>query len=127
MNSQKLDNIEALTSKIAFEIVSKIQESKDKTKLKNLIDKSLGILSNNGIYAYYVFIISQKEEAIQIFLDELEEIFNIAKPNDKEYSHQNREEYFQLLSENLHKLLFIKQLLEKTLIYARYHAKALGD
>ena len=35
--------------------------------------------------------------------------------------------YFQEISRELSNLLFLKQLLEKTLIYARYHAKALED
>jgi len=36
-------------------------------------------------------------------------------------------EYFINISQDLHKLLFLKQLLEKILIYARYHAKSLSD
>ncbi|RUM58726.1 MAG: hypothetical protein DSY53_04275 [Persephonella sp.] len=117
-------NIEALTSDIAYRIVDKINKQSDKTKLRNLIDKSLGVLANNGVYAYYVYIISQKSnEATTLFLDEMKDIFNIIG----NYDTSNRENYFQHISQDLHKLLFLKQLLEKTLIYARYHAKALGD
>jgi len=119
-----MDNIEILTSKKAHEIVNKINQSSDKTKLKNLIDKALGVLSNNGVYAYYVYIISQKsKEATELFLDNLKEIFDVIES----YDPSAKENYFQKISEDLYKLLFLKQLLEKTLIYARYHAKALGD
>ncbi len=122
-----MDNIETLTSKKAYEIVNKINQSSDKTnktKLKNLIDKALGVLSNNGVYAYYVYIVSQKsKEATELFLDSLKDIFDILE----DYDPSNKESYFQNISKDLHKLLFLKQLLEKTLIYARYHAKALGD
>ncbi len=125
MGSQAIENnIEALTSRIAYEIVSEISKSENKTKLKNLIDKSLGVLANNGVYAYYVYIISQKSnDATSLFLDTLKDIFDVVES----YDSSNRENYFQVISQDLHKLLFLKQLLEKTLIYARYHAKALGD
>ena len=36
-------------------------------------------------------------------------------------------EIFKELSKDINDLLFFKEILEKTLIYARYHAKALGD
>ena len=126
-NSQNI-NIEALTSELSHKIVDEISKlsssDKTKTKLKNLIDKSLGVLANNGVYAYYVYIISQKsDKATELFLDDLKDIFNIIG----NYNPSNRETYFQTIAQDLHKLLFLKQLLEKTLVYARYHAKALGD
>lgn len=34
---------------------------------------------------------------------------------------------FKKLSKDINDILFFKEILEKTLIYARYHAKALGD
>ena len=43
------------------------------------------------------------------------------------YQRLDGEEFFQKLSRNLHDLLFFKDLLEKALIYARYHLKTLGD
>ena len=120
-----MNNIEALTSRKAYEIVNKINQFSDKSKLnklKNLIDKALGVLSSNGVYAYYVYILSQKpEEATNLFLDDLKDIFNIIET----YNPSNRENYFQNIAQDIHKLLFLKQLLEKTLIYARYHAKAM--
>ncbi len=116
-----MNNIEALTIRKAYEIVDGINRSSDKSKLKNLIDKALGVLSSNGVYAYYVYILSQKsKEAENLFLDDLKDIFNIIET----YNPSNRENYFQNISRDIHKLLFLKQLLEKTLIYARYHAKA---
>ena len=35
--------------------------------------------------------------------------------------------FFHNLSEDLPNLLFFREILEKILIYARYHAKAMGD
>src|SRR5690606_27707362 len=40
----------------------------------------------------------------------------------------NYELFFRNLSNDLHKLLFFRDILERALIYARYHAKAtIGD
>ena len=128
-NQQTNNNIEAIISRISFNIVKEIKESSNKKKYKNLIDKALGVLVNNGVDAYSVYIISQKDRDVEkIFLDTLQDIFELIKINEEYKSNNkknNREEYFQKISEDLHKLLFLKQLLEKTLIYARYHAKAL--
>jgi len=124
-NNKKVQNIDALISEISYKLIEKILDSENKTKLKNLIDKSLGVLSNNGVYAYYVYIISQKsKEAEEIFLDIFEDIFKMINSN---FDKRKKQEYFQQISEDIYKLLFLKQLLEKTLIYARYHAKAMGD
>ncbi|WP_028949860.1 type III-B CRISPR module-associated protein Cmr5 [Sulfurihydrogenibium subterraneum] len=121
-------NIESLIAKVSYELVSEIQNSQNKKKLKNLIDKALGVLNNNGVYAYYVYIISQNgkdnKEPEKIFLNKLKDLFKIL---DISFDENNKQQYFQNISNDLHKLLFLKQLLEKTLIYARYHAKALGD
>jgi hypothetical protein len=118
-------NLETIISKLSFEIVEEIKKSSEKKKLLNLIDKSLGVLANNGVYAYYVYIISQKSQETEgIFIDKLEDIF---KKVEDSFSKDNKQEYFEKVSEDIHKLLFLKQLLEKTLIYARYHAKAMGD
>ena len=126
-----MKNLDAIINEVGFEIVKKInQQEENKTKYKNFIDKALGVLANDGVYAYYVYVVSQKKESenkyIPIFLDTFKEIFNIAK-NEVNYDENNRQKYFINVAENIHKLLFLKQLLEKALIYARYHAKAMGD
>ena len=124
-----MKSLEAKINEIAYRIIEKILKlvGNKKKKLINLIDKSLGVLSNDGVYAYYVFIISQKDkETTSVFLDTMEELLNLAK-NEKTYDKSNRQDYFKDVSSNINKLLFLKQLLEKTLIYARYHAKALED
>ena len=183
-----MDNIEALISRISYEIVS--EKILDETE----INKLLGVLSNNGVYAMWVYALDKvglkfhedvellKNERIFLFLSKISEIdkfitnkldttklineiasltkeINSIKTNiksiknelkklkneekkekEKELKQKENElkqkekerikklnEYFIDISRDLHKLLFLKQLLEKTLIYARYHAKALGD
>ena len=122
-------DLNSLVSSLSYKLVEEISklEKNKKKKALNLIDKALGVLVSNGVYAYYVYIISQKDDDFnRIFLDVFEEIFNKIK-NEQNYSSQNRQNYFENITKNISKLLFLKQLLEKTLIYARYHARAMGE
>ncbi|WP_041439369.1 hypothetical protein [Thermovibrio ammonificans] len=118
MSNQKVESLEALISKISYEIVSEgiLEETE--------INKLLGVLANNGVYAMWVWARSRKDINDHALFNELMRVMKFVKEKSEEESFEN---YFQSISEDLHKLLFIKQLLEKTLIYARYHAKSLGD
>ena len=59
-------NIDIVVNDLGYEIVQKINEIKssaDKKKMFNLIDKALGVLVNDGVYAYYVFCRSKSRSA----------------------------------------------------------------
>jgi hypothetical protein len=90
---------------------------------ENKINKLLGVLSNNGVYAMWVYAKSQKDiEENRLFREILNNLdLKLIKKDDLD----DLENYFQSVSSNITKLLFLKQLLEKILIYARYHAKVL--
>lgn len=117
-------NIEAELNKMSFELVQAIKGKNNKiSKYKNAIDKSLGVLMNDGVYAYYIYVNS--EEIDDVFIDKIEDLKKFIEINGENKDNQKLDEkYFQSLSEHLEKLLFFRELLEKVLIYARYHAKA---
>lgn len=121
-------NLDAMINKIGFEIVEAIKgKGKDQTKYKNEIDKVLGVLSNDGVYAFYVYVKSKKIE--DVFLEKIKgilEYIDIKDNNENSYNELSQE-FFETLSENLSDLLFFREILEKILIYARYHAKAMGE
>ena len=112
-----LDNLDFTAATIAFKIV---EQNKDKSNMESLINKSLGILSANGIYALWLFLKSESG-GDNIRIVEIIERF------DGELDGGNDEEKVINLSNNLQKLLFSKELLEKTFIYARYRAKAISE
>ena len=106
-----------------------INDNKNNNEVKNLIDKALGVLCNDGVYGYYVFCKSKKGGNIQkIYIEdivkEFAKEFNLNLKNNNPYDY---DEFFIKLSEDLHQLLFFKDIVEKILIYARYHDKALGE
>ncbi len=116
-----MKNLDAIINEVGFKIVEKISEEREnKTKYKNFIDKALGVLANDGVYAYWVYCKANKIDGV--FIDELKDLMKLVSDdiNDKE-------QFFQKLSTDIHQLLFFKDMVEKTLIYARYHAKAMGD
>ncbi|ADQ08265.1 conserved hypothetical protein [Caldicellulosiruptor hydrothermalis 108] len=175
--------LEHTINKIAFELVN------EKILDENEINKLLGVLCNDGVYAMWVYALdklkgsnrnhktgvevpkiiklSSKIEKVSNYIkngslekvSELtEEINSLANEinnlqNDleqlqgdernkkaeekrqKEKEKLKKEEeikekinqYFLDLANNLENLLFFKELFEKILIYARYHAKAMED
>ncbi|ACX73150.1 conserved hypothetical protein [Methanocaldococcus vulcanius M7] len=121
-----MGNLEMMINNVAFKIVKEIEnmkkEEKEWKKYKNEIEKALGVLSNDGVYAYWVY--CKSKEIDKIFIEKIEPLMKYTKTtlNDGSY-----EEYFQKLSNDINDLLFFKEILERTLILARYHAKALGD
>jgi len=115
-----MKNLDAIINKVGYEIVEKIKrKGKDKSKYKNFIDKALGVLANDGVYAYWVY--CQSNSIDDVFINELKDIKEIIN------NEQDNQKFFQNLSEDLNKLLFFKEMLEKALIYARYHAKTISD
>ena len=162
-----MDKLEYKINEVAFNIAQILD--------KNEINKLLGVLANDGVYAMWVYAldkikIEDKKDKIGLlinhifnFLDlfpilkenqgetegkddkikRLQELNNgiiellkKEKLNDKEKIELKNKikernklilEIFKELSKDIDNLLFFKEILERTLILARYHAKALGD
>ncbi len=113
-------NLDAIINEVGFSIVESIKnKGKERTKYKNYIDKALGVLANDGVYAYWVY--CKANEIDKVFINEIKKLKEFVNVNNKD----DNEIFFRKLSEDLHKLLFFKEILEKALIYARYHAKIL--
>ncbi len=114
--SETAVNLESKIIEISYKLVS------EKILKETEINKLLGILSSNGVYAMWVWAKAQKDIDEKKLFEKLQPIMDFIK---KKENGEDYESYFQNISQDIHKLLFLKQLLEKTLIYARYHAKAM--
>ncbi|GAQ24751.1 MULTISPECIES: hypothetical protein [Tepidanaerobacter] len=138
----KKENLDAVINKLGYNILKSISETRgpERSGLKAHIDKALGVLVNDGVYAYYVFCKSKDKDKdnkiyskifVNDIIKELKEYVNLKDEKLKDINYSDREgrneAFFQNLSENLHELLFFREALETVLIYARYHVKALGD
>lgn len=101
---------------------------------ENLITKALGVLQEDGLYAFALYTKSKSgdsnaekktakvvhNKALALLKDEAIDLLTVNCTDDFLVCIRNN------LSSNLDALLFAKELLERTLVYARYHAKALG-
>ncbi len=100
---------------------SEIAERKDD---ETLITKSLGVLQEDGVYAFFLYLASKKEEIAKRISKQTFSLLTtqITAINDEK---EPLSAIRGKLADNLDSLLLAKQLLERTLVYARYHAKAM--
>lgn len=141
-------NLEPICAEYGMDLVDKRGEN-DLADCENIINKALGVLVENGIYAMTVFFMTcNKPKYGDIALKNLVTLLADDKvallpkkltmlladnkvtlrPGEKE-----KEEIVQLLlairslTTDLHKLLLARKVLEETLTFARYHCKALNN
>jgi phosphopantetheine adenylyltransferase len=124
-------NLESEIYRLSFDLSKKFEE--------NELNKLLGVLASDGVYAMWVYAKDKfkknedqpKIEKINELIRNLDNFVDDKKDNKKDGENIDNKnidnEYFQNLAQDLNRLLFMKELLEKVLIYAIYHAKAKGD
>ena len=129
MNGQNLD---LLCARYGFQIAEEVHRKLEK-QAENHITKSLGVLQENGVYAFFLFQASrnrekEKQAAGELKKKAVELLGSIPLepfPAQKDPLEAIRGK--DGLATRLDDLLLAKRLLEQALIYARYHAKALED
>lgn len=120
-------NLDQLCAKYGWQIADEVHRAIDK-HAENHITKSLGVLQEDGVYAFFLYQISrgsrEKDGAEKL----REQTMSLLKDAGIE-AFQNTEDPLAAVREHLagdlDQLLLAKRLLEQALIYARYHAKAL--
>lgn len=126
--STQLQNLDQLCAKYGWEIASKVHQAIGK-QAENHITKSLGVLQENGVYAFFLYQASRgsrEKPGAERLTEQAKELLSEAgivsfnNPGDPLQAVRDH------LASNLDQLLLAKRLLEQALIYARYHAKALG-
>ena len=110
------------------EDVSKAEDF-DAKKAEILITKSLGVLQEQGLYAFVLFCKSRPSgertgaKEIEALAKELLKELNLI--NDGDFLNELRKDDGLLI--RLDDLMLAIQVLEKSLIYARFHAKAMKE
>ncbi len=98
-------------------------------KDETLITKALGVLQEDGVYAFFLYLVSLKKDVAghisQKAFDLLRD--DAILGNELRGQTEPMKAVLEKLADDLGRLVFVKGLLERTLVYARYHAKALGD
>jgi hypothetical protein len=129
-----LINLDQISMKVGFDLAEKINAefNKDASKTETLLTKALGVLQEQGIYAFLLFCMSRSsseksgsEQMYAITEKLLKNELKFISADEKDLFDALRKEHGLASPENFDKLILTLQVLEKGLIYARYHAKAL--
>ena len=113
--------------------IGKISDS----NLESNLRKALGVLQEDGVYAMFLWLEKNasdvRKELVELFNKEDEnthvKLSNYFLKSNKSFS-QDFDEFCNDLREvaiDIDKLLFMKKLLERTVTYALYHARAKRD
>ena len=98
---------------------------------EDVIARTLGVLQEDGVYAFFIYV--QALQNKQASRKEAEAIWNgvagllctLGKVNVKEDLGSDKlGGWYSTICGSLDALFFIKEMMERTLIYARYYAKA---
>lgn len=116
----KMENLDVLCAKHGLEIANKIKDD-------ILINKALGIIQEQGLYAYFLFLESQNDNKANTIRKESWFLLGKIIKNLKDYFWEEdtwpRTLETNVLN-NLERLSLSLQMIEQLLIYARYHARA---
>ena len=114
-------NIDQICARYSIDIVNEMKSECDSKEIQSLVTKALGVLQQQGLYAFGLFCKAENkaEGILKKAIEMLREIGIMKNSNEEDLSSISD------LSERIHDLMFAIEIVEKTLIYARYHAKAL--
>ncbi len=121
-----IKNVDMICADYGSKIAAKIDKSDE-----SLVNKSLGVLQEEGVYAFFLFLAAQDKgkkstsayciqteifDLLKVFFQSIknsqEDILSIARNN---------------LAEDLNDLFLSRDIIERTMVYARYHLKAKED
>jgi len=126
-------NLDAIAAGAGFEIAGKVFQKSEKKDVKakrsdteNWITKSLGVLQEQGVYAFFLYLKAQNKHVTEALSEHAASLLgqqgiNILGSGDI------LDEIRGGLAKDIDKLLLGHSVLTQALIYARYHAKALPD
>lgn len=126
-----MENLDKLCAEYGYRFADEIKKANnfDAKKAESLVTKALGVLQEQGLYAFLLFCES-RGTAEKAGADKIKEItakllkkLQFISGNDllEEIRKDNG------LASRLDDLILAIQVLEKSLIYARYHAKAFSN
>ncbi len=120
-------NLDRVCAQYGWEIARQVHEALKKSA-ENHITKSLGVLQEDGVYAFFLYQASRGDQnlgelAAKLFSDEKIALVPKGTTNTEQVLEAIRKP--KGLAEDIDKLLLAKRLLEQSLIYARYHVKAM--
>lgn len=135
--SIKINNLDYLCAKYGQKIPETIAEqasresennNQNKEKIlkegENLIRKSLGVLQEEGPFAFVMFLQSKEERIKSTIIDKCELLYDSIELI-KTHKDSNLQDKLYNASGNIDKMFLVKRIIERCLIYALYRIRAL--
>jgi hypothetical protein len=106
-------------------------EKKPEAAAENLVTRTLGVLQGHGIYAMFLWLAARPEKqkpAANVLTGALRSMIHMIVDSFPSTGGDVLAELRKPdgILTNLPQMLLVKRVLEQALIYARYHAKAMG-
>ncbi len=116
-----LDILDKIAAEYGFKLCDSITEHKE---LEKEINKALGILIEDGPFAFSIWLESENKESHKAIIFRSLEILKDKNIFLTDGSKKLRDVLLEDIASDLNKLILTKQVLERMLVYARYGAKA---
>lgn len=118
-------NLDKVSAEIGFDLAESFKDKDDAKKLETTVTKALGVLIEDGLFAYTVWLESQGKSEEKYATEISKKSLDLLRDSRVNLTKKNmlRDAVLEI-SENIQKTLLARQLLERMLVYARYRAKA---
>lgn len=93
---------------------------------ETVIQKSLGILQEDGLFAFVLYLESKNDNINHCIKKETVKLLN-ETGLIQDATEENVRSKILEITKNIDDMFLAKDLIEKTLVYARYHAKTLKN
>lgn len=129
--AQNLDYLCAKCGRRIF-LGATIKTEPDKSKADSYLANALGVLREQGIYAFYLYLKYKyekglpkvKDETLKLLCDEVPGLVKLTESEKKQQKDQDEFFVAERLSSDLDSLFLARQILEQALIYSRYHVRS---
>lgn len=119
------EQLEAVCARYGSKIENRQKEAKDPKRLQTIIRNALGVLREDGVFAFYLFLQYRKGEGGGVIWDEICSLWQNPSVGPLLKAPGGKAEVIAL-TDDLQALLLAREVAERTLIYALYGLRAKG-
>jgi len=117
--------VDKILAEVGFDLAENFKEKDDAGKLETIINKAIGVLIEDGLLAYVIWLKSREKKEEKYTTKILKKTEDLLRERLKLTTENDPINMALEISSSIEKTLLARQLLERMLVYARYRAKSL--
>ena len=117
--------VDKILAEVGFDLAESFKEKDDTDKLETIINKAIGVLIEDGLLAYVIWLKSREKKEEKYTTKILKKTEDLLRERLKLTTENDPINMALEISSSIEKNLLARQLLERMLVYARYRAKSL--